>query len=45
MYTLKIGEIIRHRRRSDNMTQEELAEHLGITKAAVSKWETGVSHT
>ncbi|MBR3997085.1 MAG: helix-turn-helix transcriptional regulator [Clostridia bacterium] len=44
MYTLKIGEIIRHRRRSDNMTQEELAEHLGITKAAVSKWETGESY-
>lgn len=43
MYTLRIGEIIRHHRKAENMTQEELAEKLGITKAAVSKWETGES--
>lgn len=43
MYTLRIGEIIRRCRKSENMTQEELAEHLGVTKAAVSKWETGES--
>ncbi|MBQ8332810.1 MAG: helix-turn-helix transcriptional regulator [Clostridia bacterium] len=43
MYTLRIGEIVRHHRKAENMTQEELAEHLGVTKAAVSKWETGES--
>ena len=39
----KIGAFIAQRRKELDMTQKELAEKLGITDRAVSKWETGVS--
>lgn len=39
MSNLKIGEKIKAKRRERNLTQEELATMLGVTKAAVSKWE------
>lgn len=39
----KIGIFIAQRRRKLNMTQKELAEKLGVTDRAVSKWETGRS--
>ncbi len=39
MSDLKIGEKIRAKRREHNLTQEELANILGVSKAAVSKWE------
>lgn len=39
----KIGAFIAHRRKKLNMTQKELAEKLGVTDRAVSKWETGRS--
>ncbi len=39
MANLKIGEKIRAKRRECNMTQEELANLLYVSKAAVSKWE------
>lgn len=42
---LKIGEKIKQFRRQKDMTQEELAEQLGITYQSVSRWETGVSQT
>lgn len=35
------GETIRHLRAQRRMTQEQLAETLGVTGKAVSKWETG----
>ena len=39
----KIGRFIADRRKAQGMTQMQLAERLGITDRAVSKWETGRS--
>ncbi len=39
----KIGKFIAERRKGQNLTQSRLAEKLGITDRAVSKWETGKS--
>ena len=44
MSKLKIADIITQKRRSKNITQEELAEHMGVSKAAVSKWEKQQSY-
>ena len=30
-------------RRDNNMTQEQLAEKLGVTAQSVSKWENGIT--
>lgn len=40
----KINEMIRAKRRERDLTQEELANMLGVTKAAVSKWENAESY-
>lgn len=37
----KIGEFIKKLRQENNLTQQELADKLGITDKAVSKWENG----
>ena len=39
----KIGSFIAARRKDNRLTQNQLAEMLGITDKAVSKWETGKS--
>ena len=41
MDQIKIGEFISSQRRLKNLTQAALAEKLGITDRAVSKWERG----
>lgn len=41
----KIGKFIASCRKEHGFTQTALAEKLGITDRAVSKWETGVSHS
>ncbi|MCH5303252.1 MAG: helix-turn-helix transcriptional regulator [Ruminococcus sp.] len=41
MDQLKIGKFIAQRRKEANLTQMQLAEKLGVTNRAVSKWETG----
>ena len=41
----KIGKFIASCRKEQGFTQAVLAEKLGITDRAVSKWETGVSHS
>lgn len=39
----RINETLARLRSENGLTQEEAANHLGITKAAVSKWECGQS--
>ena len=41
MDQVKIGKFIAECRKQKNLTQMQLAEKLGITDRAVSKWETG----
>ena len=41
----QIGSRILSRRKQLRMTQEELANRLGITPEALSKWERGVSQS
>ena len=43
MDLVKIGKFIAERRKEQNLTQMQLAESLGITDRAVSKWENGRS--
>lgn len=38
---MEIGEVIRKYRKEKDMTQEEMARHLGVTAPAVNKWEKG----
>lgn len=40
---LKLAENIRTHRRARSLTQEQLAEALGVTIGAVSKWESGMT--
>ena len=42
MDQVKIGKFISELRKEKNMTQEELASNLGVSKNAVSKWERGI---
>lgn len=41
---MKINEIIRQKRLRKGFTQEQVANYLGVSVPAVSKWETGVSY-
>ena len=41
---LNIGSIIRDRRRAMDLTQEQLAEGLGVTCQSVSRWENGLTY-
>ena len=43
MDQVKIGKFIATKRKEQNLTQAQVAEKLGITDRAVSKWETGRS--
>lgn len=42
MDQIKIGEFISCKRKEKNITQSKLAEMLGITDRAISKWENGI---
>ena len=41
---LDLGNNIRQLRRRDKRTQEQLADALGVTSQAVSRWESGGSY-
>ncbi|MEL4106287.1 helix-turn-helix transcriptional regulator [Oscillospiraceae bacterium WX1] len=41
---IKIGAFIAAKRKERDLTQEELASYLGVSKPAVSKWESGQSY-
>lgn len=41
---MNIGSIIKELRQKKKMSQEELAEYLGVSTQAVSRWETSVSY-
>ena len=43
MDQLKIGKFIAECRKQKNLTQMQLAEKLGITDKAISKWERGIA--
>ncbi len=42
---LHLSENLKKYRLLKNLTQEDVAEYLGITAQSVSKWERGVSHS
>lgn len=41
MDTAKLGSFLKALRKEHNLTQEQLAEKLGVTNRTVSRWETG----
>ncbi len=41
---LSIGENIRNFRKKNDLTQEELADRLGVTYQSVSRWENGTTY-
>ena len=41
MDIIKIGKYIAENRKKKNMTQEQLAEKLGVTSKTISRWENG----
>lgn len=41
MNQVAIGKFISKKRKEKNLTQEQLAEKLGVSNKTVSKWETG----
>ena len=40
-----IGQRIKDLRKKADLTQDRLADYLGVSAQAVSKWEVGVSQT
>ena len=44
MRELNIGKCIIKKRKEKGITQEQLADYIGVSKASVSKWESGLSY-
>lgn len=38
---MKINEVIKRLRKNNQLTQEQLAEQLSVSRSAISSWETG----
>ena len=41
---MSLGSSLFQGRKQSGMSQEAVAEKLGVSRQTVSKWETGVSH-
>ena len=39
----KIGAFLKNLRNEKNLTQEQLAEMLGVTNRSISRWENGIN--
>lgn len=44
MNELNIAKTLILKRKEKGITQDELANYIGVSKASVSKWETGQSY-
>lgn len=44
MKEINIARVIINKRREKGLTQNDLASYIGVSKASVSKWETGQSY-
>ncbi|WP_425806840.1 helix-turn-helix domain-containing protein [Desulfitobacterium sp. Sab5] len=44
MKEINISKVIVNKRKEKGITQDELASYVGVSKASVSKWETGQSY-
>ncbi len=42
MKEINLGHILTENRHKMGITQDDLAAYMGVSKAAVSKWKTGV---
>lgn len=42
---MTLAEKLKSMRKQAGLSQEQLAEKLGVSRQAVTKWETGVSHS
>lgn len=43
--SIKQGDYLKQLRTQNNLSQEKLAEKLGVSRQSISKWEQGVSHS
>ena len=43
--TMTLGNSLSAARKKSGMSQEEVAERLGVSRQTISKWETEVSHS
>lgn len=44
MKEINVGKMIILKRKEKKITQDDLAKYIGVSKAAISKWETGQSY-
>lgn len=43
--TMSLGSSLYHARKKSGLSQENVAEKLGVSRQTISKWETGVSQS
>ena len=41
---MNLADNLKKIRKDNNLSQEQLAEKLGVSRQAVSKWESGISY-